>query len=303
MGTLTADERETVSDIRVSFASVSLAACIFILCSMLCMRMLKTVPARLVFVLTVTLTGAAIADILTAAEPSDDSGLCKFQACLMQFCQISSIFWAVAIAVHMFLLVKMKVRRTDIHEKVFHAIIWPLSLLSAALPFTTGNYGLAGTWCWITEDKTGDIWRFVVFYIPLWLSMLTVFILYILIIREVRRIYGESGKGSEEAKIVRMLVFYPLIFLICWTFPTINRIYQTATDGNELYWLFILHAMSAPSQGFLTSMAYGFTPEMRYRFRQSISSVFPCCGCCAPPEPPVDDSSQSSLNLSLTDDA
>jgi hypothetical protein len=59
------------------------------------------------------------------------------------------------------------------------------------------------------------------------------------------------------------LVAYPVVFLIAWVFPTINRgigLAQAEISVEALYALGIIHALSARAQGTLNVIVYALAP-------------------------------------------
>jgi len=90
------------------------------------------------------------------------------------------------------------------------------------LPATTTNYGQTEIWCWITGEGTGNVWRFVCFYIPLFLFFLAITILYLLTFIKLSRTFNEMADSKpaevvqKERRMLRSLVAYPLIFIFVW---------------------------------------------------------------------------------------
>ena len=90
--------------------------------------------------------------------------------------------------------------------------------------------------CWLKNNSKFDrIWRFVQFYIPLWIVMLyNTFVLWrttnVLRMKWERKESGAftgvnaSMERKRENAMIRRLLFYPAVLLISWIFGTINRI-------------------------------------------------------------------------------
>ena len=54
-------------------------------------------------------------------------------------------------------------------EIIAYICSWTLPLISAIIPLAMDQYQYLGSWCWITSNGTGNILRFAVFYIPLFI--------------------------------------------------------------------------------------------------------------------------------------
>jgi hypothetical protein len=100
----------------------------------------------------------------------------------------------------------------------------------ACLPFAGGSqiYGPAGGWCWIVKEEPS--WRVGTWYGPLLIFFGYVMTMYVWI---VRRLYSQKRDElyhREDAEQLRQkwnasmkLTKYPLIFILLWIFPIINR--------------------------------------------------------------------------------
>lgn len=68
------------------------------------------------------------------------------------------------------------------------------------------------------------------------------------------------------------------ILLVVWLFASINRVYELASDGNQIFALYLLQRSLSSAQGLLNAFAYGFSGASsdgaRGRCRTSVT--FPC---------------------------
>jgi len=105
-------------------------------------------------------------------------------------------------------------------------------------------------WCWIT----GDVFRVVFWYTPLWLTFITSIGLFIgtMILstkleEETKSISsGEHLKQSlMQFKIIRTTgLYFILSFLCAWLAPTVNRLTHFATQENSPYWIWMWHILT-----------------------------------------------------------
>ena len=107
---------------------------------------------------------------------------------------------------------------------------WGLSFIVALLPFAGGRsvYGPSGAWCWIVKDQ--QAWRTGTWYIPLLVFFIYVITMYIWIVKTLFNEKTQSfyhREAEEEIrnkwKVSSKLSRYPLIFVILWILPIINR--------------------------------------------------------------------------------
>ena len=121
------------------------------------------------------------------------------------------------------------------------------------------------------------------FYLPLWISILFIMIGIWRVIRYIR-VHFEG----QENDFIKRLRWYPAVLIICWVFPTFQRIYS-AINNRSIYWMLLFHVSLVGLQGFLNFLVYGFTESVRMVLREN------CCQCFQP-DPPrnVRTSEQSS---------
>eukprot|EP01125_Pyxidicula_operculata_P020818 TRINITY_DN7805_c0_g1_i2.p1 TRINITY_DN7805_c0_g1~~TRINITY_DN7805_c0_g1_i2.p1 ORF type:complete len:253 (-),score=7.91 TRINITY_DN7805_c0_g1_i2:88-846(-) len=86
-----------------------------------------------------------------------------------------------------------------------------------------GYYEFVGAWCWIS--KTEPLARQILFYIPLYVCLVIMFICYSIGIYRVSK-YWQERRGSKFWKIQLKLSLFPLVFMILWLPGIISRIYE-----------------------------------------------------------------------------
>jgi len=314
--TLTPFQVNVIIVVRVTTSSLSFLGSFFIIFSIVTFRKWKQMSTRLILYLSLSSLGEATANLLTIfiynkeTEPVYD-GVCFAQGMMLQFFQVAEFLWTTVIALNLCFVVVLH-KRVRSFEKWYHIIVWSIVLIFAILPATTTSYGLGeqNYWCWITKDKViGDVWRFIIFYIPLYLCIMLVIILYIIIWRTVYKTFkifnrtfiknnpslGDSlldedsihSKDNQEKErqhhLLNKLKAYPIIFLCMWIFPTINRI-QNWIENTDIFALVLLQVLTAPLIGFVNSVVYGWTLEIRSRYRAMLSQTW-CCKKCIKPKP------------------
>jgi len=182
----------------------------------------------------------------------DHPNSCRFQAFLIQFGSLSSILWVTVIS---YCIKEVVINRNAYVEediKKYHAFVWITATVFACLPFTTNSYGPASGWCWIKKEEVGGMWRFVTFYLPLWIAGLWILWIYYRTIRQL--------ENSMQTVLNRMK-YYPLVLLITYFFATVNRVSQLFTD--PIFILACLHYFFSTLSGLFNCVVYGWTPTVR----------------------------------------
>mmetsp|Transcript_30894 Transcript_30894/g.55983 ORF Transcript_30894/g.55983 Transcript_30894/m.55983 type:complete len:333 (+) Transcript_30894:115-1113(+) len=238
---------------------------------------------------------------------------CTAQGFFIQLMVLSPIY-NLNLSVYYLLLSKYQLTEEYIakrYEKYMHAaaIIIGFGFAILGLPLTL--YNNANLWCWIAaypsscEDNSGDhgdvpctrgqnawLFRWLIFYGPIWLIILAVTGIMIMLTRSVKVeekiiiemqteirsrpnfnqidssaltdeqprapapiALSETYRYERSRQMFHQAVFYLGVFYITWLFVTINRMYQLIT-GESNFPLLVLHSIFGPLQGFLNFIVY-----------------------------------------------
>ena len=177
-------------------------------------------------------------------SPSPSGKLCKAQSFIVATSGLSSVLWTTVIAFALYTSIVQPTRAISLRKRVYfyHLYVWGVTAALVSLPTMTDSYGFAGFNCWIKSDEVGQFWRFMQFYLPLWLAMLYNLYIYIMLYKTlysvIKLYYAREGNDSSSSgstsktgiltsgvKLLHAmpLLLYPLNLLICWIWGTINR--------------------------------------------------------------------------------
>lgn len=178
------------------------------------------------------------------------------------------MFWVLVVAYTISEVVLKRKFDIEYKMKYFHIFVWSISVVLTVLPLTTNNYGPAVGFCWISnegdshDETMGNVWRLVTWYVPLYLELIYMCWIYW---RTTRLLDG----ANETFWRMR---FYPLVLVIAYSFATINRIYQMATDDYS-FPLTILQIFFQGSIGFLNAMVYGCNSAVKEKNKTWLNSM------------------------------
>jgi hypothetical protein len=204
---------------------------------------------------------------------------CIAQGVLMNFGEISSICWTSILALSIYLGTKStEIKKISNTYYIFFFIYaYGMPLILTIGPLASQAIGPAGPWCWMyTKEYTNNaawIWTLII-YIFNWLNIsFNIFAVIKSIIYFKIRAFEIKEYDKNQANFLKnftiMLKFFPIILIVCWIFPTINRIYIYATKHEDTF-LYAMHAFSSCLMGFLNSLVYS------YYYRQLLAVY--CCG-------------------------
>ena len=181
--------QQTILEMSSRVASmVSIIASLSIIMTFLFWKKFRTPANRLLIFM-------ASADLISAASSllgkwaislPDFSPLCIAQAFMMQFGDLSSVFWTAAMSCNLFLVLFFTRSARDLVslEKWYFFICFGIPFALAFAPIFIWNaerklaYGKDVLWCWFTPQW--DILRLTMFYIPVWTIFLFNLTIYII---------------------------------------------------------------------------------------------------------------------------
>eukprot|EP01083_Nonionella_stella_P071338 191549_1 len=191
---------DTIVTLSVALSSISIVASFFIIINYWAIRSLRK---QLAYKLTLWI---AVSDLVHAISfcmgaPSTHD-VCILQGIVMQFGSVSSIGWVVAVSWTInHLMTAKQITRGGLKRKLYlmHIIIWSTSILFTILPLFTDTYGTAGGWCWFANAQIIDtVWRYLVFYVPLWLAIVYMIYIYIATWKRIKIMNNPDDDVNED---------------------------------------------------------------------------------------------------------
>ena len=278
----------TVAIISAVTALISTIACAGVIALIIILRKHYFYTQRLILYLNIAalLNSVSIVLRLQRIGYKSDSdaleGLCVFTGAFDHITAWSELIAICCITINL-LLNAVFHKNTEKLEKVYFILIFFFPLTFNWIPFIKNTYGKAGAWCWIRgqDDDTcedfqfGIYLRFILWYVPSYVILAILLVIYILIIYKVGRNRRQfEGKYDPETdmlkkqmqKEVRPLLWYPLIYFILNIFPLMNRVHDTIETDPELT-LWILHAIFSPLQGGFIAVAFTLDKETLQRLK------------------------------------
>mmetsp|Transcript_42502 Transcript_42502/g.104185 ORF Transcript_42502/g.104185 Transcript_42502/m.104185 type:complete len:314 (-) Transcript_42502:192-1133(-) len=213
----------------------------------------------------------SIADILSCVPgfiPIDYDNLncpaCLIQAWFYSIFQVASVFWTACITHCLWRAIQFHDLDVQRFERYYHFIAWGIPTFLTILPQMDNAYGPAGAWCWIVRRK--DYWRYITFYVPLWLVFGFNLTLYTRLIIKLRKMFQMAGAHEQDRKDVTLfwrLGLYPVILIVCWSAASINRIHDSINPNSPITWLTAIQITMSQATGVFNCLAYGLNANVR----------------------------------------
>ena len=198
---------------------------------------------------------------------------------------LSTTAFTITLTCHALVLLDQdKLARTEL---LCALLPWLFPLLVAWVPFLHHRFGDSGIWCWIgifdencSTSVTGVIEQFALLYADMILllavnSVLMASIIVRLCMHSCRK--WELSKTHRTAlKITIPLLAFPLVYGVCTCITFVNRIYRAAkSDDNGALVLWLIHAITAPSWGFLAGLTFLIYILIRRRMESKATHTTP----------------------------
>ena len=260
---------ETIIVLKRITGSLSLIGCLFMIATIVLFRKYNILSQRLILYLSIAALFDSIGYLIGDMTP--EGSLCDFEAWWLTYFDWTVLMWVSCITFNLYQNVILR-KRTDHLEKYYHVLSWLVpSLLLSLLPLAGDNYGQAGAWCWIKHSST--VWRFLIWYVPLFIIITLLFVVYIRIIYYLRKQMNTwQGNFDPDAERNHTLIvddisalkFYPCVYLALSIFPLILRIHNAATAlGDDIFALWVLTVLTAPLQGAVNAVVFGLDPDTK----------------------------------------
>jgi len=253
-------QNEVLSAIRIGASTISMIGSTFIIVMYWAFEDLRKFAFKLVVLLSYCDIIMGVGTYL--GDGNEDNDLCHLQGFIIQFGSISGVLWTLVIAYCIREVILVQPRNLHIENKLqkFHIIVWGTSLFLSILPFFSNNYGDADGWCWISKYGNhdavwGTFWRMFCFYIPLWITIVIIIMIY-------RRTLNVMDRSAKSFKRMR---WYPLVLIATYFFATVDRIWQLFGDANFELCAFRVFFVSLA--GLFNVLIYGWTPAVKDKLR------------------------------------
>lgn len=218
-------------------------------------------------------------------DPNYDKTICKIQAPLMFFSEVSDVFIQNLISFYIF---KSRVIFFDEFSRLTRIInlflIYGIPAIVVSIVYSFDLFGKNGHYCWI-KNTYGYSYG-TVLYICIWITIIISVCVICYSRRRLKKDYDiRSSLGEAMVKQLisyntKMLLF-PAVFFVSWIFPTMNRVYELF-NGYENKVLFGFHYIFKISFGIFISIASVVFDWDWYKnnvFKLKNFSKFFCC-CC-----------------------
>lgn len=295
-----------VSALQAASGFVSLLASCSVVFLIVIFKKWKFFTQRLILYLAISVAFQSIAAMIARVDYNNETSefywrFCQFSAFVLQNASWMVLMAVSSITIYVFAFAVFR-KQTDHLEIVYLFVNFAFPLLFNWIPFIRTSYGKAGAWCWIrSEDDTcqkhmfGEVLQFVLWYIPLYVILSILIILYVTIPIKIHccdrnkwtggdYTRAQEDRNRQTSRETLSLLWYPLIYFILNLFPLCLRLYGLARvdvpgDSAHLV-LWVLTAIFFPIQGGFMAIAFTLDSDTRKRlkWKHIVTAAKELCG-------------------------
>jgi len=246
----------TVEYILYTTCTVGIIGALFIIITYL---IFSDIRNRFGISLVFWLSVANLLDCVAFFPWNTDDTLCKIQALVIHFFQISSFFWSTFIGVSVFAVIYLDRMFDSLgptrYMRWFHTISWGIGALTALPPFITGSYGRNTSgmepWCY---TPNGDDWARILVYGPCVLILLFNIGIFIAV-----RVKLSKWNSPESKSLKTNITLYVASFVVSQAPALINRIQYFFAPSSPIFTLILLQITLQPLQAFWNALIFCLT--------------------------------------------
>jgi hypothetical protein len=209
-------------------ASLSFVLPLFVMGRILKDRLLNKVFLKMIFYLSLmdSLNGLTLA----IGYAKSESPWCYAQGILTNYFGLAAFSWTCAIAYQVHLIVFQN--RMEPRMMYVSLACWLGPLVVTLVPMSTSVEAWSDDspgWCYYEPRSnmphwTNAFWLFAGFYF--WLCCVLFYLLVVVVSVSYKLFYQQAGTFSAGRVIVRRIIGYPIIVIVCWTVTMIFQISQ-----------------------------------------------------------------------------
>jgi hypothetical protein len=199
--------------------------------------------------------------------------MCQVQAFLINFSILSSFFFTSIILHFLHWCIVQRKMQTKKLEVYYMLLAWGLPFILSFVPITTNSYQPSNGWCWIDGQNHYEV---IALQLVEGFGTFTIILLYnIVTLIKIKKklqqdITEHSGYERLRVKLIRRMIYYPILLLICVLPAAIHRVYLYITS-TELPTFTIIAAVFQCLLGFGNCLVYGCTDSLRNRIKKRLN--------------------------------
>ena len=279
---------KAVAAIQAVVGFLSLCGCVTVISLMVLFKRYKFFSLRLILYIAIAATIDSLSFTLTRVNfytprPLDEQ-YCNFGAIFNDYSALVLLvsIWTISFNVLVNGFFEMKTHRLEVVYLLLQLVL-PLTfiwigpqrqLYSAAAPFCSITF--VDVYCKLSSS--GVWYQFGIWFIPLYLSMTVILIMYgVMGLKLWRHSLKWAGHYDYEAvryrnmlkDEVKPLFWYPIVFMVLNIFALINQIHNAVWPNSTVLWLWYLRVLITPLRDGFIALVYILCEDTRHHLKPS----------------------------------
>eukprot|EP01006_Ploeotia_vitrea_P040811 TRINITY_DN66462_c7_g1_i1.p1 TRINITY_DN66462_c7_g1~~TRINITY_DN66462_c7_g1_i1.p1 ORF type:complete len:285 (-),score=121.11 TRINITY_DN66462_c7_g1_i1:715-1569(-) len=249
-------QNEVLQALIICGSCLSIVGTLFITLSYVVFPSLRSFPYKIIVFL-------GLADFFNALSYliGLNSELCQLQAAMSQFFAVATFFWTACFAYNIVQVLVYQHMDVSRNEPYYHMVSWGVPAVLLVINLALDSFGDGVVWCWISADH--PYLRFLTFYLPLLAIVCFNAVVYVVVSRSLR---GDLKRGAVK----RRLNHYLFVFLLVRLWSVVNRFQNFLDPNGPIFFLYFMHTLFSPLQGFCNAVVYGLNMQVRQHYREML---------------------------------
>jgi len=193
-----------------------------------------------------------------AFHSTDQITICRIQAFMLSFSDVSSLMWSFCIGVSVFYAMYFSSDQGtgEMPTRYFHLLSWGYALIAAFVPLFLDDYHFLHEsqphlGCWINRPRAPT-------RLFLYVAIIVIFIFLSIINILIFCRYKRKGSAKEIRRYIRIMRLYLLAFVLSQFPPFVYRLENFIAPSNPIFVLEMGQIIFHPLQGLFDCIVYGF---------------------------------------------
>ncbi|XP_065839645.1 cyclic AMP receptor-like protein A [Oscarella lobularis] len=194
------------------------------------------------------------------------------------FFYISTFMWTFCYALDIYL----QLRDKNVPHRSYHVLCWGFAGILSGLQIVLSHFATHPPYPYCLLPSDHALAKYLSFYVTIAVVMVSLPVLFLLSLAEIRRAQMGRGRFTEnERKVLRAIAwkffFIVMIFVYGWCANFVNGFYmviKTEDKWDSPFVFYVLEALSNPMQGFFNAFVFGKHEVAKRWIRSCISKRF-----------------------------
>lgn len=177
---------------------------------------------------------------------------------------VSDNLWAACISITLYQVIVKNEENYEKYHKYWLVLNYVIAPILEAIPFFTDSYGYDDGLCTLKENNYANLWRLSLVYVPSWLLMILVSVIFIKVYKKLKL----TQKSVMKDIIYKRGYIYPIIIVALLLPMTALRISQAITVNCIVDYFSVFSYSLIALHGFLNAIAFWSNEIVKFSLKR-----------------------------------